>query len=51
MKFTNSPFSILNKKINALEYQKGILIYEDFLRIEREIEELRGFLEIEREKE
>jgi len=29
MKFTNSPFTILDKKMNALDYQKRNLINED----------------------
>ena len=29
MKFTNSPFAILDKNINSLDYQKRNLIYED----------------------
>ncbi len=35
MKFTNSPFAILDKNMNALDYQKRNLIYEDFWRRER----------------
>ena len=30
MKFTNSPFAILNKNMNALDYQKINLKYEDY---------------------
>jgi len=29
MKFTNSPFAILDKNMNALDYQKRNLINED----------------------
>ena len=29
MKFTNSPFAILDKNMNALDYQKRNLVYED----------------------
>ena len=32
MKFTNSPFAILDKNMNALDYQKRNLIYEDYWR-------------------
>ena len=32
MKFTNSPFSILDKNMNAFDYQKRNLIYEDYWR-------------------
>ena len=31
MKFTNSPFAILDKNMNALDYQKRNLINEDYL--------------------
>ena len=31
MKFTKSPFTILNKKMNAWDYQKRNLINEDYL--------------------
>jgi hypothetical protein len=31
MKFTNSPFAIIDKNMNALDYQKRNLINEDFL--------------------
>ena len=34
MKFTNSPFAILDKNMNALDYQKRNLIYEDYWRTE-----------------
>ncbi|CAX37113.1 Hypothetical protein PMM2034 [Prochlorococcus marinus subsp. pastoris str. CCMP1986] len=34
MKFTNSPFAILDKNMNALDYQKRNLIYEDYWRRE-----------------
>ena len=34
MKFTNSPFAILDKNMNALDYQKRNLIYEDYCRRE-----------------
>ena len=30
MKFTNSPFAILDKNINALDYQKINLKYEEY---------------------
>ena len=30
MKFTNSPFAILDKNMNALDYQKRNLKYEDY---------------------
>ena len=30
MKFTNSPFAIIDKKMNALDYQKRNLINEDY---------------------
>ena len=30
MKFTNSPFAILDKNMNALDYQKRSLINEDY---------------------
>ncbi len=30
MKFTNSPFAILDKNMSALDYQKRNLIYEDY---------------------
>ena len=36
MKFINSPFAILDKSFNALDYQKRNLIYEDFWRRERD---------------
>jgi hypothetical protein len=36
MKFTNSPFAILHKNMNALNYQKRNLIYEDYWRREDE---------------
>lgn len=36
MKFTNSPFAILDKNMNALDYQKRNLIYEDYWRGEDE---------------
>ena len=35
MKITNSPFAILDKNMNALDYQKRNLIYEDYWRRER----------------
>ncbi len=35
MKFTNSPFAILDKNMNALDYQKRNLIYEDYWRRDR----------------
>ena len=34
MKLTNSPFAILDKNMNALDYQKRNLIYEDYWRRE-----------------
>ena len=34
MKFTNSPFAILDKNMNALDYQKSNLKYEDYWRRE-----------------
>ena len=37
MKFTNSPFAILDKNMNALDYQKRNLIYEDYWRREESI--------------
>ena len=30
MKFTNSPFAILDKNMNVLDYQKRNFIYEDY---------------------
>ena len=36
MKFTNSPFAILDKNMNALDYQKRNLINEDYRRREGE---------------
>ena len=36
MKFTNSPFAILDKNMNALDYQKRNLKYEDYWRREGE---------------
>ena len=36
MKFTNSPFTILDKNMNALDYQKRNLINEDYWRREGE---------------
>ena len=36
MKFTNSPFAILDKNMNALNYQKRNLLYEDYWRREDE---------------
>ena len=30
MKFTNSPFAILDKNMNSIDYQKRNLIYEDY---------------------
>ena len=32
MKFTNSPFAILDKNIRALDYQKRYLVYEYYWR-------------------
>ena len=34
MKFANSPFAILSKNMNALNYHKRNLIYEDYWRRE-----------------
>ncbi len=34
MKFTNSPFAILDKNMKAIDYQKRNIIYEDYLRRE-----------------
>jgi len=34
MKFTNSPFAILDKNMNALDYQKRNLKNEDYWRRE-----------------
>ena len=34
MKFTNSPFAILDKNMNALDYQKRNLKYKDYWRRE-----------------
>ena len=36
MKFTNSPFAILDKKFNTLDYQKINLKYVDYWRREEE---------------
>ena len=36
MKFTNSPFTILDKNMNALDYQIRNLKYEDYWRREGE---------------
>ena len=36
MKFTNSPFTIIDKNMNALDYQKRNLINEDYRRREGE---------------
>ncbi|WP_257471685.1 hypothetical protein [Prochlorococcus marinus] len=36
MKFTNSPFAILDKNMNALDYQKRNFKYEDYWRREGE---------------
>ena len=30
MKFTNSPFAILEKNMSTLDYQKRYLVYEDY---------------------
>ena len=38
MKFTNSPFAILDKNMNSLDYQKRNLIYEGYWRKERSSE-------------
>ena len=40
MKITNSPFVILDKEINSLDYQKRNLIYEDFWKRERKVQKL-----------
>ena len=37
MKFTNSPFAILDKNMNALDYQKRNLINEDYWGRENDI--------------
>ena len=36
MKFINSPFAILDKKLKALDYEKRNLRYEDFCESERD---------------
>ena len=36
MKFLNSPFAILHKRVNELDYQKRKVIYEEFWRRERD---------------
>ena len=36
MKLTNSPFAILDKNINALDYQKRNLLYEEYWRRKEE---------------
>ncbi len=36
MKFITSPFAILDKRMNVLNYQKRNLIHEVFCRIERD---------------
>ena len=36
MKFINSPFAIIDKRMNALDYQKRNFIYQDFWRRERD---------------
>ena len=36
MKFTNSPFAIIEKNMNALVYQKRNLKYEEYWRRESE---------------
>jgi len=38
MKLTYSPFAILQKNMNALDYQKGNLKYEDYWRRESKIQ-------------
>ena len=43
MKFTNSPFTILDKNMNALDYQKRNLINEDYLRRESESQSEENF--------
>ena len=40
MKFTTSPFAILDKNMNALDYQKRNLIYEDYWRKEEVYQKL-----------
>ena len=37
MKFTNSPFAIIDKNMNALDYQKRNLINEDYWGRENEL--------------
>jgi len=37
MKFTNSPFTILDKNMNALDYQKKYFKYKDYWRRENEL--------------
>ena len=36
IKFINSPFAIINKRMKELYYQKRNLIYENFCRRERD---------------
>ena len=36
MKFINYHFAMLDRKMNALDYQKKNLIYEDFWRRKRD---------------
>ena len=36
MKFTHSPFAILDKNMSALDYQKRNLINEDYCRTEND---------------
>ena len=43
MKFTNSPFAILDKNMNALDYQKRNLIYEEYWRRESKSQAKEGF--------
>ncbi len=35
MKFINSPFAILDKRLNALDYQKRNLLNKDFWKREK----------------
>jgi hypothetical protein len=43
MKFTNSPFAILDKNMKALDYQKRNLMNEDFLGRENETQTKEDF--------
>ena len=42
MKLTNFQFAILDKNMNALDYQKRNLIYEDYWRRESESQTKEG---------